>query len=157
MQHADPTVGFLHPGGDHDRPTPQRLVAFDLYLDGAHEPPPFLARMFASGVAEFLGQRFPDIGEPFEVRARVSLGNLSPDQIRVELYVGQTDDADELIEPVVVTLVRTGESGGTENGTAEFSGGFMPTGAGRFQYGVRVRPNLQDDTQLAHLGLVQWA
>jgi len=94
------------------------------------------------------------IGEPFEVRARVALGDLAPDQVRVELYVGHANDAEELVDPVVVPLARTGE---TDNGTAEFSGGFMPTGAGRFRYGVRVRPNLEDDTQLAHLGLVQWA
>ena len=94
------------------------------------------------------------IGEPFEVHAKVALGALSPDQIRVELYVGQTDDADELVDPMVVTLTKTGEG---ENGSTEFSGGFMPTGAGRFQYGVRVKPNLEDNTQLAHLGLVQWA
>jgi len=94
------------------------------------------------------------IGEPFEVRASVHLGDLGPDDVAVELYVGQSNDAEELVEPVVVPLTMTSENG---DGIVHYKGGYMPSGAGRFQYGVRVRPSLDDATELAHLGLVQWA
>ena len=81
-------------------------------------------------------------------------GGLSADEISVELYVGQSEDGEELIDPVVMPLKRT-EDG--DNGTHEYRGGFLPTGAGQFRYGIRVRPNIDDPTELAHLGLVQWA
>ena len=44
-----------------------------------------------------------------------------------------------------------------KDGVVQYTGGHMPAGAGRFQYGVRVRPALDDARELAHLGLVQWA
>jgi starch phosphorylase len=94
------------------------------------------------------------IGEPFEVRATVNLGGLDPADVAVELYVGQSNDAEDLVDPVVVPLTRTSEN---SDGAVEYKGGYMPTGAGRFQYGVRVRPAIEDPTELAHLGLVQWA
>jgi len=94
------------------------------------------------------------IGEPFEVRATVHLGDLEPEDVAVELYIGPSNDADELIDPVVVPLSKTTENG---DGAVQYTGGYMPTGAGRFQYGVRIRPVLEDETEVAHLGLVQWA
>ena len=94
------------------------------------------------------------IGEAFEVRATVHLGDLTADDIAVELYVGQSNTEEELVDPIVVPLKRTSENG---DDPVEYTGGYMPTGAGRFQYGVRVRPAIDDATELAHLGLVQWA
>ncbi|MHC4955803.1 MAG: alpha-glucan family phosphorylase [Planctomycetota bacterium] len=93
------------------------------------------------------------IGETFEVRTSVHLGDLAPDDVSVELYIGQADEEDELLEPVVVALTKTDDEG---DGVFQFSGGYMPSGAGRFQYGVRVRPAREDATESAHLGLIIW-
>jgi hypothetical protein len=94
------------------------------------------------------------IGEVFEARARVHLGSLPPDDLAVELYVGPVDPAGKLREPVVIQLLPDGEA---EDGGALFSGAYLPSGAGTFRYGVRVRPAMDTFEDAAHLGLVCWA
>ncbi len=94
------------------------------------------------------------IGDVFEVRAKVRLGAISPDLISVELYVGPADRKGELEEPVVIPLLREGE---VTNGTATYTGAYLPRGAGSFLYGVRVLPAVDGLHETAHLGLVRWA
>jgi len=94
------------------------------------------------------------IGDVFEVHARVRLGGLTPEELAVELYVGPVNPAGELAEPVVIPLMRDGDVTG---GVAEYSGAYLPSGAGSFLYGVRILPVLDDFTEAAHLGLLRWA
>jgi len=94
------------------------------------------------------------IGDVFEVRARVRLGSLSPDAIAVELYVGPTAADGELHDPVVIPLLRDGD---VKDGTAEYTGAYLPRGAGSFLYGVRVLPVVDGFHEAAQLGLVRWA
>ncbi|MHC4341076.1 MAG: alpha-glucan family phosphorylase, partial [Planctomycetota bacterium] len=94
------------------------------------------------------------IGEVFEVRARVHLGSLPADDLTVELYVGPVDPAGKLRKPVVIQLLPDGEA---EDGGALFSGAYLPSGAGTFRYGVRVRPAVDSFEDAVHLGLVCWA
>ena len=108
---------------------------------------------FWRGRSSFAARVFITYGDVFEVRARVRLGPLAPDELAVELYVGRSEDGD-LVEPVVIPLLQDGETNG---GTAEFAAAYMPRGAGTFQYGVRVLPVLSSFNEAAQLGLVRWA
>ncbi|HEX5139069.1 MAG TPA: alpha-glucan family phosphorylase [Planctomycetota bacterium] len=94
------------------------------------------------------------IGDVFEVRAKVRLGSLAPEAISVELYVGPSDRKGELSDPVVIPLLREGD---VADGTATYTGAYLPRGAGSFQYGVRVLPAVDGLHEVAHLGLVRWA
>ncbi len=94
------------------------------------------------------------IGDVFEVRAKVKLGSLAPEAVSVELYVGPSDRKGDLAEPVVIPLLR---ESAVSNGTATYSGAYLPKGAGSFLYGVRVLPAVDGLHEAAHLGLVRWA
>ncbi|MHC4452028.1 MAG: alpha-glucan family phosphorylase [Planctomycetota bacterium] len=94
------------------------------------------------------------LGETFHVEASIRIGDLEPDDVVVELFIGQTDETGELVEPTVLPLARKDSS---DKGSIRFAGGYMPSGAGSFQYGVRVRPRLDDEAESNELGLIQWA
>lgn len=94
------------------------------------------------------------IGEVFEVRAQVALGTLKPEDLAVELYVGPAGPTGELTDPVVIPLIRDGEA---KDGVAEYTGAYLPRGAGAFRYGVRVMPAMSSFQEIAALGLVRWA
>jgi len=94
------------------------------------------------------------IGDVFEVRARVRLGALAPEDLSVELYVGTTNPEGDLVEPVVIPLLQSGE---VSNGSVEYVAAYMPGGAGTFQYGVRVLPVVDSFNETTQLGLVRWA
>ncbi|MHC4408484.1 MAG: alpha-glucan family phosphorylase [Planctomycetota bacterium] len=94
------------------------------------------------------------LGETFDVEASIRIGDLEPDDVVVELFIGQTDENGELVEPTVLPLARKESN---DNVSIKFAGGYMPSGAGSFQYGVRVRPRLDDEAESNELGLIQWA
>jgi starch phosphorylase len=94
------------------------------------------------------------VGEVFEVRAQVRLGPLKPEEVEVELYVGPANAAGELIDPVVIPLLRDGDP---KDGVADFVGAYLPRGAGSFRYGVRAMPAMESFHDSAALGLVRWA
>jgi alpha-glucan phosphorylase-like protein len=94
------------------------------------------------------------LGETFEVEASIDPGELEPDDITVELFIGQANEMDEITEPVVLPLARKETP---EKGPIKFVGGYMPSGAGSFRYGVRVRPRMDDEAEANQLGLIQWA
>jgi phosphorylase/glycogen(starch) synthase len=94
------------------------------------------------------------VGEVFEVRARVRLGELAPEDVAVELYIGPSAPDGSLVDPVVIALMPEGPP--TE-GVTTFHGAYLPRGAGVFQYGVRVLPATESFGEAAALGLVRWA
>jgi len=94
------------------------------------------------------------LGDTFEVEATIDPGDVDPDDIVVELFIGQANEVDEIEEPTVLPLARKEKA---ENGSLHFVGAYMPSGAGSFKYGVRVRPKLDDAAEANELGLIQWA
>jgi starch phosphorylase len=94
------------------------------------------------------------VGDHFAVHARVRLGDLKPEDVNVELYVGPTGAAGQLKDPVIIPLLLSSDP---QNGVAEYTGVYLPRGAGAFQYGVRVFPALDSVTESVQLGLVRWA
>jgi starch phosphorylase len=108
------------------------------------------------------------LGTELAVRVSVSLGELTPDDVTVEVVYGRPDDADELVTPAYATLTAepgdpatgTVSSGTAPNGTAagvvRYSGEVPLDQPGPFGYTVRVLPNHPLLDSRAELGLVTY-
>jgi starch phosphorylase len=94
------------------------------------------------------------LGSLLAVRVSVALGELTPDDVAVEVVYGQPDDADEIIAPAYATL--TAEPSGAANGLARYSGEVPLDQPGSFGYTVRVLPNHPLLDSRAELGLVTY-
>jgi starch phosphorylase len=81
----------------------------------------------------------------------VSLGDLAPDQVEVQLVHGRASESDELRDIEVAPLVFT-ES--YEGGQHSFEGDLVPTKTGAFGYTVRILPTHPAMASAAELGLV---
>ncbi|MGM0491316.1 MAG: alpha-glucan family phosphorylase [Armatimonadota bacterium] len=87
------------------------------------------------------------------VTADVALGELSPDDVMVQLQFGNVDSSGEFLEPREIRMRHTGPAPGGER----FIGEIVCDGAGRWGYTARVLPNhgeLVDPADAAH---VRWA
>lgn len=91
------------------------------------------------------------IGDVLQVRSYVSLGTLTPDDVRVEVLFGRVDDGDRLIDPVAQTLSVVEAY---EDGRYQFAGEVELRIPGSFGYSVRVVPEHPDLASVADLGLV---
>jgi starch phosphorylase len=115
----------------------------------------------------------PRLGSALTVRALVALGELTPDDVTVEVVYGRTDEDDEIISPAYATLVAEGTAGNsTASGAAGTAGAAGAVGAGGasvlvrysgevsldrpgpFGYTVRVLPRHRLLSSRAELGLV---
>ena len=93
------------------------------------------------------------LGTALAVRVSVSLGELTPDDVTVEVVYGRPDDADEIVAAAYATL--TAEPGAV-NGTVRYSGEVPLDQPGPFGYTVRVLPNHPLLDSRAELGLVTY-
>ena len=116
------------------------------------------------------------LGTALAVRVSVSLGELTPDDVTVEVVYGRPDDADELVAPAYATLTaEPGEPGngpassglaqrplqrpgssGPAAGVVRYSGEVPLDQPGPFGYTVRVLPNHPLLDSRAELGLVTY-
>ncbi len=101
--------------------------------------------------AEAAGQA---LGSALGVRVTVALGELTMDDVAVEVVYGRPDDADEIITPAYATL--TAEPSGAANGIVRYSGEVSLEQPGPFGYTVRVLPNHSLLDSRAELGLVTY-
>ncbi|MDQ1713606.1 MAG: glycogen phosphorylase [Frankiaceae bacterium] len=93
----------------------------------------------------------PELGATVHLRATVSLGALSPDDVVVEAAYGRVDDADEIAQAEHLPLTPVGPAG---NGQWAYEGD-MPLGrTGAFGYTVRVLPKNPLLADPAELGLI---
>jgi starch phosphorylase len=93
----------------------------------------------------------PQIGETLHVRAFVSLGELSPDEVEVQVVHGTARDSDEL-KDVVSEALQYVET--FEGGRHEFAGDFALSRTGSFGYTVRILPRHDGLASTSELGLV---
>jgi len=93
------------------------------------------------------------LGSVLTVRVSVALGELTPEDVAVEVVYGRPDDADEIISPSYATL--TAEPAAPE-GLARFSGEVSLDQPGQFGYTVRVLPDHPLLDSRAELGLVTY-
>ncbi|GAA4724198.1 glycosyltransferase family 1 protein [Pedococcus ginsenosidimutans] len=93
----------------------------------------------------------PQIGETLHVRAYVSLGDLTPDEVEVEVVHGTARDSDELrdVQCEPLALVES-----YEGGRHQFAGDFALARTGSFGYTVRVLPKHVGLANTSELGLV---
>lgn len=94
------------------------------------------------------------VGDQFDVSARVQLGELHPDEIKVEFYFGRLDTNGALIEPAVLEM---GYVGNQEDGSHLFHTTVRCTSSGRFGYTLRVRPYHPHLPEPFLPGLIVWA
>jgi starch phosphorylase len=98
------------------------------------------------------GERGP--GGTMAVRASVALGELSPDEVTVEVVSGRVSDDDVIGEPVTTALALDQPAGG--DGVARFAGQAPLGRPGPFGYTVRVVPRHRLMASTAELGLVTY-
>ncbi|MGN6781318.1 MAG: alpha-glucan family phosphorylase [Marmoricola sp.] len=96
----------------------------------------------------------PEVGCGVDVRVFVSLGEIHPDDVCVEVVHGRVAGEDELVDRARVPLV-VGEA--YEGGRHRFDGHLTLERTGPFGYTVRVLPRNDALAAPAELGLVAWA
>ncbi len=95
------------------------------------------------------------VGDRLEVTAYVSLGELSPDEVEVQVVHGRVrGEGDELVAPVLVSLEH---AEAYEGGRHRYTVTVELDHAGPFGYTVRALPQHPRLTAPAELGCVSWA
>jgi starch phosphorylase len=96
----------------------------------------------------------PEIGAVLSVRAFVCLGDLSPEDVHVQVVHGKIDESDELIDTSIadLTVAET-----YEGDRYRFDGDVVLDHSGAFGYTVRVIPRNDLLTSVAELGVVALA
>jgi starch phosphorylase len=93
----------------------------------------------------------PQVGDVVTVHAYVSLGELTPDQVAVQMVLGRASRSDEL-KDVETSLLRHAES--YEGGRHRFSSEMVLGRTGSLGWTVRVLPAHAQLSNIAELGLV---
>jgi starch phosphorylase len=93
------------------------------------------------------------VGEEMDVKAKVTLGGFSPDDVEVQLFHGVVDSLGEIPNPNTVHM--------SHNGTKEgagwlFQGKIACRSSGQYGYAVRVLPRHADLANLFEPGLICW-
>ncbi len=97
----------------------------------------------------------PQIGETLHVGAYVSLGDLSPDEVEVQVAYGRTNHRGDELHDVTTMPLQHSET--YEQGRHQFSGELTLKTSGAFGYTVRVVPKHPGLATPASLGLVATA
>jgi starch phosphorylase len=95
----------------------------------------------------------PELGQRLELRAVVELGDLTPDDVTVQVAYGAVDEDDQLRAPEFAELTNAGEAGAA---TWRYDGEVPLARRGAFGYTVRVlprHPSLATPTELSLLAL----
>lgn len=84
-------------------------------------------------------------GEPVSVRLDLHLGQMKPEEIRVEMVIGQAYESGNFRnKPEVLRL--EGKSSKRGSDMMRFTASYIPKASGRYRYGIRVMP--------VHVGLI---
>ncbi len=93
------------------------------------------------------------VGEALQVSARVHLGDVDPQHVRVEAYHGEAENGG-IKNPCVTTLTPAGQNG---DGSYVYNGSVPAADSGAYGFSVRVvptHPHLQQDHELR---LITWS
>ncbi|MEX0659798.1 MAG: alpha-glucan family phosphorylase [Egibacteraceae bacterium] len=130
--------------GDHKRA--RQLAAWRSHVDGAW------AGVRCEEVVDDQGTA--RIGERREVSVLAQLGELTPEDVQVELLHGAVHADGSLAEASTVVLDPVGQDAG---GTHRYTGAFTCTVAGEYGFTVRIVPRHDDLATWTSTGLVAWA
>jgi glycogen phosphorylase len=100
------------------------------------------------------GDRGP--GDQLPVRASVALGELSPQDVRVEVICGRVTDEEDIVEPQASPLAPDGPAAAEGASTIRYAGEARLGRPGPFGYTVRVVPRHPLLASTAELGLVTY-
>jgi glycogen phosphorylase len=92
------------------------------------------------------------VGTEMSVSATVELGNLSPNDLEVQLYHGALDNFNEITNPATVTMTPTGP-GGT---SVRYEGKISCHASGKYGYCIRVLPKNDNLANPFATGLLTW-
>ncbi len=96
-----------------------------------------------------------EVGDQITVAVRVQLGELTPDDVAVELYIGRVNAQDEICEAQTVPLQPAGRA---EDGSYRYAGTATPCcRSGLYGFTVRVLPHHPDLVTPFLPGVVTWA
>jgi starch phosphorylase len=95
-----------------------------------------------------------DLGAERSVEAVVSLGDLSPQDVQVQLIHGPSGQGEELSSTTVVSMAPVGTADDTH---LRYGGTFTCAQAGRYGVTVRIVPAHADMVTPAELGRIAWA
>jgi starch phosphorylase len=93
------------------------------------------------------------VGAELEVRARINLGHLGPDDVEVQLFHGVVDNLGEVPQPSTAAMSTNGEHQGN---TWIFKGQIPCKASGHYGYAVRILPRHRDLSNAFEPGLVTW-
>ena len=93
------------------------------------------------------------VGGELQVKARVNLGGLSPDDVEVQLFHGIVDSLGEIPNPMTVKM---SQNGSREGSVWMFHGQVPCRSSGQHGFAVRVLPRHQDLGNAFEPGLVCW-
>jgi len=94
------------------------------------------------------------VGESLQINARVHLGAVDPQHVRVEAYHGEVDNGD-LRNPTATVLTQSSEADG--NGDYTYQGSVPATESGTYGFSVRVLPTHPGLMQAHELRLITWS
>ena len=94
------------------------------------------------------------VGESLQISARVHLGAVDPQHVRVEAYHGETDNGD-LRNPAATVLNQSGNADG--DGNYIYHGNVPATESGTYGFSVRVVPTHPCLMQAHELRLITWS
>ncbi len=94
-------------------------------------------------------------GSRYRFSAQVSLGDLEPTDVDVQLIYGPANPDDELVEPTVVSMADTGSA--DHPGWHRYEVDVELTSAGNFGFTVRAVPSHPDLLSYTHLARIAWA
>ena len=94
------------------------------------------------------------VGESLEITARVHLGAVDPNHVRVEAYHGEADNGD-VRNPAATVLNQSSQADGS--GNYIYQGSVPATESGTYGFSVRVVPNHPHLMQAHELRLITWS
>lgn len=102
---------------------------------------------------EVTGDDEQSVGATLGVRAMIRLGELSPDEILVQIYHGLAPTDGQISGGHAIEMTHNGES---KDGLWEYRGEIPCVASGRHAFGVRVLPCYPGDRSLVDLNLLKW-
>jgi len=94
------------------------------------------------------------VASTVRVQAKVHLGRLTPQDVRVELYVGRVDMRGEIVEGHAITMQAQGNDG---QSSYRYVGEIALSESGQHGFTVRVRPSHPDLSAEFIPGLICWS
>ena len=91
----------------------------------------------------------PQVGDKLEIRAEVSLGELTEGDVSIEIFHGRVAAGDRIVQGASIPM--------TPEGPDTFIGRLPLQKSGRWGYTVRVRPRHRDLHSICDTGLITWA